>query len=121
MTLHYAAAMMARDRGEGGVDALTRTLALEGRRTACASTRSRRARSRPRRADAFAPPPDRAPDLGFIERAMADHAMRTIPLGRWGAPEDIGNMVAFLASPAGDWVTGAIFVVDGGEWLKRPQ
>jgi peroxisomal 2,4-dienoyl-CoA reductase len=29
-------------------------------------------------------------------------------------------MVAFLASPAGEWITGSIFVVDGGEWLARP-
>jgi 2,4-dienoyl-CoA reductase [(3E)-enoyl-CoA-producing], peroxisomal len=29
--------------------------------------------------------------------------------------------VAFLASPAGDWITGGIFVVDGGEWLAKTQ
>ena len=34
-----------------------------------------------------------------------------------GTPEDIGQMVAYLASPAGDWITGQIFVVDGGAWL----
>jgi len=28
-------------------------------------------------------------------------------------------MVAVLASPAGDWITGAIMVVDGGEWLQK--
>ena len=26
-------------------------------------------------------------------------------------------MVTYLASPAGDWITGAIMVVDGGAWL----
>ena len=26
-------------------------------------------------------------------------------------------MVTYLASPAGDWITGAIMVVDGGSWL----
>jgi peroxisomal 2,4-dienoyl-CoA reductase len=29
-------------------------------------------------------------------------------------------MVAFLASPAGEWITGSIMVVDGGEWLAKP-
>ena len=55
-----------------------------------------------------------------MKQAMADYAKRAIPLGRWGTPRDIANAVAFLASPAGDWITGAIFVVDGGEWLQRP-
>jgi len=50
---------------------------------------------------------------------LADYAKRAIPVGRWGTPRDIANMVAFLASSAGDWVTGAILVVDGGEWLQR--
>jgi NAD(P)-dependent dehydrogenase (short-subunit alcohol dehydrogenase family) len=50
---------------------------------------------------------------------MGDYARRSIPLGRWGTPADIGNTVAFLASPAGDWITGAILVVDGGEWLAK--
>jgi NAD(P)-dependent dehydrogenase (short-subunit alcohol dehydrogenase family) len=53
------------------------------------------------------------------DEAMAKYARRAIPLKRWGAPRDIGQMVAFLASPGGEWVTGAIFVVDGGEWLSK--
>ncbi|MFI5255862.1 MAG: SDR family oxidoreductase, partial [Gemmatimonadales bacterium] len=40
---------------------------------------------------------------------------------RWGAPADIAGMVAFLASPAASWITGAIMVVDGGEWLAKGQ
>jgi peroxisomal 2,4-dienoyl-CoA reductase len=48
---------------------------------------------------------------------MEKYAADAIPLGRWGAPDDIGQMVTYLASPAGDWITGAIMVVDGGAWL----
>ena len=36
------------------------------------------------------------------------------PLGRWGAPEDIGNSAVYLASAAGAFVNGHILTVDGG-------
>jgi NAD(P)-dependent dehydrogenase (short-subunit alcohol dehydrogenase family) len=36
------------------------------------------------------------------------------PLNRWGRPEDIGNVVAFLCSPAAAFMTGTIIPVDGG-------
>jgi NAD(P)-dependent dehydrogenase (short-subunit alcohol dehydrogenase family) len=62
---------------------------------------------------AFTPPGGGAPNVP----AMDEYAERSIPLGRWGTPEDVGNMVTFLAGPAGDWITGGIFVVDGGSWL----
>jgi 2-dehydro-3-deoxy-D-gluconate 5-dehydrogenase len=41
-----------------------------------------------------------------------------IPAGRWGQPDDIAGAVLFLASPAADYVHGAILPVDGG-WLAR--
>jgi len=36
------------------------------------------------------------------------------PLGRYGEPEDVANLVIFLSSPAAEWITGAIIPVDGG-------
>lgn len=39
---------------------------------------------------------------------------RNTPLGRLGEPDDIANMVVFLASDAASWITGQVMVVDGG-------
>jgi 2-deoxy-D-gluconate 3-dehydrogenase len=41
-----------------------------------------------------------------------------IPAGRWGQPEDFKGPVVFLASPASDYVSGTLLVVDGG-WMGR--
>ena len=37
-----------------------------------------------------------------------------VPLGRLGAPEDIGHAVVFMASPAADWISGQCLYVTGG-------
>jgi 3-oxoacyl-[acyl-carrier protein] reductase len=42
-----------------------------------------------------------------------------IPVGRVGTPEDIGGMVAFLASPWGDYITGQEILLDGGRTRWR--
>ncbi len=39
---------------------------------------------------------------------------RSIPLGRIGTPADVAGLIAFLASPAGAYITGTTIAVDGG-------
>jgi glucose 1-dehydrogenase len=40
--------------------------------------------------------------------------LNNIPLGRLGQPQDVASLVAFLASPDSDYITGSTFFVDGG-------
>jgi 3-oxoacyl-[acyl-carrier protein] reductase len=43
--------------------------------------------------------------------------LRSIPFGRLGHPEEVANVVLFLASPFAAWITGQTIVVDGGQLL----
>ena len=125
MTLHYRGwpLMAHATAAKAGIDALTKTLALEWARD---HVRVNAIAPGPIPTEgvkkAFTPPPsaDGAIDVFAQERAMDRYAKAMIPLQRFGSPDDIANMVAFLASPAGAWITGAIMVVDGGEWLSKP-
>lgn len=56
---------------------------------------------------------------GYIRTEMtqdlADGALlAAIPLSRPGEPEDVAELVAFLASPAADYITGEVIRIDGG-------
>lgn len=60
---------------------------------------------------------DRVAELdaaGGDPEAARAAAIRSIPLGRYGEPEEFGRVAAFLLSPAASFVSGAMVPVDGG-------
>ena len=44
---------------------------------------------------------------------IAEFVMRELPFGRFGKPEEVGDVVAFLCSPRASWISGTSIVVDG--------
>jgi len=52
-----------------------------------------------------------APDAyeAFVERSKTTH-----PLGRVGTPDEIADLILYLASPKAGWITGGTFAIDGG-------
>jgi NAD(P)-dependent dehydrogenase (short-subunit alcohol dehydrogenase family) len=103
-TVHSASA-------KAGVVALTQTLAIEWAPHNI-------------RVNAVAPGPIESPgaarQLWNSPEAVA-RITETIPLRRWGKPDDVADAVAFLVSDHASFITGEILTIDGGAWLgHRP-
>lgn len=46
--------------------------------------------------------------------AFAEHSKKTHPLGRIGKPEEVAELIAFLATSKSSWITGTTISIDGG-------
>jgi NAD(P)-dependent dehydrogenase (short-subunit alcohol dehydrogenase family) len=92
---------------KAGVVAMTRSLAVEWARHGI-------------RLNAIAPGP--IPTEGAFSRlvpdpAMAERRVEKIPAGRFGTPEELAELAAYLVSDATEWMRGEVVTLDGGEWL----
>jgi 2,4-dienoyl-CoA reductase [(3E)-enoyl-CoA-producing], peroxisomal len=102
LQLHASAA-------KAGVDAMTRNLAVEWGQFGV-------------RVCAIAPGPigDTEGMRRLAPGETAERMTRGIPLGRFGRIDEIASMAVYLRSPAAAYITGAIFVVDGGQCVAVP-
>ncbi len=68
--------------------------------------------------NAVGPGPVKTEAVAQYDDAMSgDLVIAKMPVPRWGEPHETAYAVAFLLSPAGDWITGILMPVDGGGQL----
>jgi NAD(P)-dependent dehydrogenase (short-subunit alcohol dehydrogenase family) len=86
---------------KGGIMTMTRTLAVEHAQYGI-------------RCNCIFPGAIKTPLVGELTPEQERATAASIPLGRWGEPEDVARMALFLAGDESAWITGQFFVVDGG-------
>jgi NAD(P)-dependent dehydrogenase (short-subunit alcohol dehydrogenase family) len=90
---------------KAGIEKMTRDLALEWARFGI-------------KVNAVAPGPIADTEgMSRLSGGQEQMLKKRVPLGRWGTIFEVCEAVTFLASPAGQWITGATLLVDGGTSL----
>lgn len=96
--VHYSAS-------KAGIVGFTRTLALEVAQHGI-------------NVNAVAPGPIETPGTQSLGEEMYEQTRAAIPVGRWGRPIDIADLVLFLAGKESSFITGQCIVADGGYTLQ---
>lgn len=86
---------------KGGIDQITKSLAIAYAKDGI-------------RVNAVAPGWIDTPLLAPLKDTLGSGILARTPMGRFGNPKEIATVVAFFASPASSFITGAILPVDGG-------
>jgi NAD(P)-dependent dehydrogenase (short-subunit alcohol dehydrogenase family) len=69
--------------------------------------------------NAVAPGTIRTSGLEQYDPEPIQRAVEALPIPRMGEPAEVADAVAYLVSPAGDYITGTVVVIDGGKHLMR--
>jgi peroxisomal 2,4-dienoyl-CoA reductase len=95
---------------KAGVDALTRTLAVEWGPHGI-------------RVNGIAPGPIEGTEgvKRLVNEQSRESVLQNCPLGRMGTTDDIANAALYLVSSAASYVNGVTLVVDGGLWLRSAR